>query len=115
MKTIDKAALILIVLALISELARPIVQKLAYMDPSWPALPHFQVGLGIITGIMSLALGIGIGVWLIREARQDGRSPWIWFLFGFVFNLLAVIVYLLLPIYEERKESNRGQPLDMKF
>ena len=109
MKTIDKAALTLIILSVISEFARPIVPRLAYMHPEWRALPHFQLGLGIITGILSLALGIGIGVWLIREARQDSRSPWIWFLFGLVFNLLAVIVYLLLPIYEERKKGT-GEP-----
>ena len=109
MKNVDKAALILIVLALISNFAGPIVQKLAYMNPEWLALSHFQLGLGIITAILSLTLGIGIGVWLIREARQDGRSPWIWFLFGFMFNLLAVIVYLLLPIYEERKKGT-GEP-----
>jgi len=102
MKTVDKGALVLIVLAVISGISRPLVQRLSRMAPDlWP-LPEYQIAMGVVTAIVSMSLGIGIGIWLVQQARRDGRSVWVWFLFGLVFNLIAVLVYLLLPIYEER-------------
>lgn len=106
MKSIDRAALILIILYLISEFSTPIIRRWTLVNPVLRTLPFYEACFTVITALLSLTLSIGIGIWLIREARRDGRSPWIWFLFGLAFNLLAVIVYLLLPIYEQRKKIN---------
>ena len=103
MKSIDRAALVLIVLALISTFGTFVIRRLAYLSPNLQTLPNFTTIFAVLTGVVSLTMSIGIGSWLAKEARQDGRSPWIWFLFGFMFNLIGMIAYLLLPIYEERK------------
>ena len=58
-----------------------------------------------------LLLNIAIGIWLYREATKDGLSPWVWFLFGLIFQLMAVAVFYLLRIYELLKAKEKtGEP-----
>lgn len=48
-----------------------------------------------------VAVNLGIGIWLFRESRKDGGAPWIWLLFGFLFQLVAVAG--LLPAEDPRR------------
>lgn len=109
MKGLDKAALMLIVLAAISKLGPPLIRYVETSSPLAHTIANCTIFFIALGSAVSLTLSIGIGIWLLRQAETDGRSPWIWFLFGFVFTLTAIIVYLLLPILEEKRKQTGEQ------
>ena len=48
-----------------------------------------------MTTIISLLIALVIGYWLSEDAKTCGRDNVKWFIFGFLFGLLAVIVYYI--------------------
>jgi len=40
---------------------------------------------------------------LFKQAKRDGNSPFVWALFGFVFSITAVVLYLLSELLGELK------------
>jgi len=66
----------------------------------------------IKTAIASL-VQIGVGIWLFKQAKRDGNSPFVWGLFGFVFSITAVVLYLLTELLKEmRAANNRLNPTE---
>ena len=109
MKPIEKAAVVLIALCVIAHGGPPLLTLGQGSNPEFRVLPFYYAAFGMLRIGLALALSLGIAIWLSREAKRDGRSPWVWGLFGFVFELLAVVLYILLPIYEARRAGN-GEP-----
>lgn len=109
MKAIEKSAVVLIALAAITHGGPPLLAYAQGSNPNLRIESFYCAAFGIISFGSALALSVGIAIWLFREARLDGRSPWVWGLFGFVFGILAVVLYILLPMYEERR-AKTGEP-----
>lgn len=59
-----------------------------------------------IVGIaLTLLVNGAVAVWLSLYARQFDASRLLWFLFGATFGVLALIVFLLVLIYEGRNRK----------
>jgi hypothetical protein len=56
--------------------------------------------------IFSLILGLIIGGWTSYLAKLRGRDSRVWFLAGFFFGLLGLIVLLFLPDLTAKKEED---------
>ena len=41
---------------------------------------------------------ICVAVWLFAMARENKKQPWAWFVFGFFFGLMAVILFYLTQV-----------------
>jgi len=54
-------------------------------------LSYFSLGQGLIT----LAVHVGIAIWLYRWAERIGGRAWVWAVFGFFFGLIAPIILCL--------------------
>jgi len=102
MKVIDKFALIMVILLILSLVPNPLFYFLR------SELTPEQVGqYNTLTYIMSLGnalcrslVCIGAGIWLFILARQDNGTPWIWLLFGLTFGLMAVVLFFLIKVYK---------------
>jgi hypothetical protein len=57
-----------------------------------------------IKDVVASLVEIGVGIWLFKQAKRDGNSPFVWALFGFVFSITAVVLYLLCELLKELKE-----------
>jgi hypothetical protein len=107
-KRIEKLAIIAMVLWLVSLVAYPmlIVLVARYARPeSFAAMTTLDVMPISIKNIVASLVHIGVGVWLFKQARRDGNSPFVWTLFGFVFSITAVILYLLSELLKELKDQ----------
>ena len=105
MNTIDKIALGLVIVTPISR-AGPLAID-TFLDRGEDAYTMaygFQV-FGIMQITLALTLGLVIGWWLYKESKEQGRSPWVWFLLGLTHSLIAVVVFMIIPIYEDWKSK----------
>ena len=105
MKQLDKVALIAVILALISKTAPLLYQVYGRSNYSTYRITWMYTSMAMLGVILSLALSIAIGCWLYNEAKRENRSTWVWFLLGFMFQLIAVAVFILIPIYEKRSQT----------
>jgi hypothetical protein len=103
MKTTDRLALALVVFALISRLGPLAIEAFRRQNPDLQALGLSYQILAALQVVLSLTLSIAIGAWLYKESKTQGRSPWVWFLLGLMFSLMAVVAFLLIPMCEQRR------------
>ncbi len=112
MKKYDLLAFIAVILIIIARVA-PLVSNwgLSFFWPSEAGTFSCLQRLSVLATMpIMMALDIAIGIWLLLEARKDGRAPWVWFLFGFSFQLVGVAVFYLLRIHEILKKKDQGEP-----
>jgi hypothetical protein len=96
---------VLIVLWLVSRIPNPLFQLLYARLFSPSAVGQLAVNqtlLLIAWSLLSAVVAVAVAVWLFRMARRDGASPWVWCMFGLFFSVVAVILYLVLQIYERQ-------------
>ncbi len=57
----------------------------------WPIL----FGASCLLPIFSLIIGIGIGVWVYRDAESRGMSGALWLIISFLLSIVGLIIYLI--------------------
>jgi uncharacterized membrane protein len=115
-KRLEKLAIIAIVLWFASLVLDPIlmllVARLASPE-SFATVTAIDVMPISIKNIVSILIHIGVAAWLFKQAKRDGNSPWIWTLFGLVFSIIAVIMYLLSELVQQFKgKESDNQKVD---
>jgi cellobiose-specific phosphotransferase system component IIC len=60
------------------------------------------------SGILKLLVPLVISVWLYREAKRDGSTPWIWVLLALVYQFLAPILYYAMKIHRAMIAEQSG-------
>ena len=113
MKKIDKLAMTLIVLWIISI---PASQYLAgFIIPTYvdnQELRHFHVltrCLAYAQFLIDKLVDIAIAIWLYTTAKKNFETPWLWALLGLVGGVFAALLYYVKQIYD-RPESKENQP-----
>jgi len=109
MKNIEKLALVVILLRILSMVQSPLTTIL--MNRLYA--PTEQVQYSLLTSTMasmtmlcSCLVSIGVGIWLFILARREKSTPWIWLLFGLTFGLIAAILFFLIKTYEATRPAN---------
>jgi hypothetical protein len=115
-KTLERLAVIAMLLWLASFILDPVIMGLTVMlggpDAAMRITAMDIMPFSIKTAIASL-VQIGVGIWLFKQAKRDGNSPFVWGLFGFVFSITAVVLYLLTELLKEmRAANNRLNPTE---
>ena len=111
MKQIEKLAIPLMILFIVSSVAANMVRSfggnLAH-DFEWSPLTLSLLTVPL-TAIV-LAVRIFIAFWLFRLAKTESDSPWCWAMFGLIFGLTAVILFYAVNILEALRASRTTSP-----
>lgn len=107
MKTIEKVAVVLIVLWCLSRVTFLTNIIAARM---WPAEQFGQLSMSIKAAgtIQSLLVGlvsVGVAVWLYIMAKRTGASPAVWTMLGLFFGLIAAVLFYLGRIYDKMESA----------
>lgn len=109
MKKIEKLALIVLVLMILSMVASPLT--LILMNRLYG--PTVQVQYSVLTRTMAsmtilcrYLVNIGVGIWLFVLARLEKATPLLWLLFGLTFGLIAAVLFFLIKTYEAVRSAN---------
>lgn len=104
MKTFEKLAFVLIILFVINLIFGNILisSMEKYLYGPKAGLLRFHYNFLMTSPLfMSYLVNLAMGGWLFIDARNRHKSKWIWFLFGLLFGILGVIIYLLIVLNEE--------------
>ena len=110
-KRIEQLAIIVLILWVVSLIPNPLMTIVAarmYGHAEYMQFQFMQSALAAGQILLAGAVHIGVGIWLFLEARRGEKAKWVWLLFGVVFGLVAVVLFILLQIREElatRKEK----------
>ena len=108
-KQVEKLAIIALILWLVSMIAGPLlmitVARCARPE-AFGAMTTLDLMPLSIERIIACLVRAGVAVWLFKQAKRDKNSPWVWALFGLVFSITAVILYLLTELIQQLK--NKG-------
>lgn len=97
-KSLEKLAMVVIVLWCVSLIPNPIMQIIAgriYLPSEFMEFNALRSAYASISIILQLAVNIGVGVWLFIQTRRNGGTPWLWALLGLTTGLSAAILYCL--------------------
>lgn len=103
-KRIEQLAIVLLILWVVSLIPNPLTTIVAarmYGHAEFMQFQFLQSALASAQVLLAGAVHIGVGIWLFLEARRGQKTPWVWLLFGLVFGLVAVVLFLLLQLREE--------------
>ena len=103
MKGIEKVAIILIILMIVSLIFSTFSNLFVVRIYSRDYLTYINLQTKIVSGIFfifGMLVRIGVAIWLFFLARRHQAQPWIWCLFGLVFGLIAAVLFYLIRIYE---------------
>jgi len=113
MKKLEKTALVLIVLYIVSTLFDRVGRIVfSYIRPSdWSATQTALLSVPII--LISILVNIAIAIWLYRTSKKEGAAlPWVWAIFGFMFSVPGAILFYAVRIYELLKEKQANQNME---
>jgi len=108
MKKYEVAALVLLVLFIISSISTPLYTMLLgrfYGSEMMGTLSLHQHAIVCVQALLKLLVNFAIAEWLARQARKDGLSPSIWALFGLLFSVLGAILYFM---FREQRARSAG-------
>jgi hypothetical protein len=108
MKKYEVAALVLLVLFIISSFSTPLYTLLlskVYGAKTMGALSLHQHAIISVQALLKLLVNFAIAEWLARQARKDGLSPSIWALFGLLFSVLGAVLYFM---FREQRARSAG-------
>ena len=111
MKNIEKLAIVVLVLFLISKFINPLHSCIA-------ARIHTPVELGQISILylvssylvttLALLVNIVIGIWVFKLAKKEpDATPWIWFLLCLFAGIYVPILFFLIKIYNTVKPEEQ--------
>ncbi|WAK04069.1 hypothetical protein [Methylobacter sp. YRD-M1] len=69
---------------------------------SWSTI-HFLL---TVPAIIKFADNIVVGVWLYFLVEKEGGRTGLWFVFGLAAHLFAVLIYVVLRVYEQQAFNN---------
>ena len=114
-KNLERLVLVALVLWVASFVADPailfIATKLGGHKAAMP-LTAMDVMPITIKAIIGELVRIGVGIWLFMQAKRDGNSRYLWALFGLVFSLTAVVLYLLVQLLDEIRQRRKTESAD---
>lgn len=99
MKKYEVAAVVLMVLYIITSVSNPLYSMLVarlYGPKVVSTLSFHKHAIVSVQMFLKLLVGIAIAVWLGYQAKKDDASPAIWALFGLLFSVLGAILYFVL-------------------
>lgn len=108
---IERIAIVVLILWVVSFIPNPlttIVVARMYGHDEFQQFQFLKSVLASISILLTWGVHIAIGVWLFFEAKRNQKSKWSWLLFGIVFGLVAVVLFVLLQIHADlrtRKEK----------
>lgn len=100
-------AIVLIVAYLLVSLPNPLVNYImaSLLSPAeYGVLSMQAMMLAGGRALLRLIVSIIVAVWLYRLAQRDGGAPWVWAMLGLFFNLIALVLYFALQIYERLRD-----------
>ncbi len=103
-KKIERLAIVLLILWVVSLIPNPLTTIIAtrmYGHTEFTQFRFLQSTLAAAQVLLAGAVYIGVGIWLFLEAQRDQKAKWVWLLFGIVFGVVAVALFLLLQLREE--------------
>ena len=103
-RRIEQLAIILLILWAVTLIPNPLLTILAarlYSNQEFGQFKFLQSAMASAGMILSWAVHIGVGCWLFLEAQRSQKAKWVWVLFGIVFGLEAVVLFVLLQIRDE--------------
>ena len=104
MKKIEKTAIFLIILYVISKLARVFSSQLTFNHSLREQYPNLTIYLTVPILIVMLIFNIALAIWIFRTAKkEESETPWVWALFSFVFGVPGAILFYAMMIYESIK------------
>ena len=108
MKNLNIAIIILAIIWVISTFSNPITeifiaQKLSFQEFS--IYKNSVVYLTYIKSTVEILINILIGCWLYFNAKVNSRPKTIWFLLGLIFGFFSIILFFIIPIYNELKNK----------
>ena len=109
MKTIDKAALVGIILYLISwflNAFRPYLINVLFVDGSTSHLGNTLFLMPL--WFLSMIFNIAIAIWVFIIAKHYKTIPFVWALFGLFSGLLAPLLFYAIRIYETLTEQKKS-------
>ena len=104
MKKYEIAAVVLVVLYIISCFSNPLYTMFLariYDLKVVNTLNLQQHALVTVQAFFKLLVGIAIAVWLGRQAKRDKASVAIWTLFGLIFWIYGAILYFVLRSHKD--------------
>lgn len=107
-KSVEKLAVIVIVLWLVSLIPSPLMNIVAgrmYSHTGYIEFHALRSAYALLFFILQIAVHIGVAVWLFIQARQNKDIPWIWGVLGLTTGLVAAVLYVLLQIYNHLKAA----------
>ena len=113
MKSIEKFAIVLIVLSALQLFAAPALlwASLHFVSASGKIEPLSTI-VGGLSAVVRISINVVCAVWLHREAKRHSASPWVWCLLGFTSGLIAVALFYVYMLYLQGKtnETKQGEP-----
>ena len=112
LQRIEKLAVILVILAIITTLFSPIIQVTAariLSNAEFGCMTREGFALRWIEFAFGHLVSAAIAVWLFGEAKRAGRAKWIWALFAMVYGLSAALLYFaieILGILKKQTQTN---------
>ena len=103
---IERLAMVVLILWAVSFMPNPLTTIVAariYGHDEFQQFQFLKSALVSISILLSWGVHIAIGVWLYFEAKRNQKSKWSWLLFGIVFGLVAVALFVLLQIQADLK------------
>jgi len=103
MKKYEPMIILLCIAYLLAILPNPIFRWLIWRvyEPMQNSYMNLHTTLVLIVqGLIKLVVNIIVAIWLYRIAKSINLSPWLWFMFGLLFSLPALILFYILQLYK---------------
>jgi len=105
-RTVNIALIVFLVLAICFKILNPILSTYfeETLNPS-EQISYYEIQMTILinNSIYSYVSGAAFAVFNLWLAKKHSRNMLLWFLVGFVFQMVAVILFFVLEIYFDRK------------
>ena len=117
MKSIEKLAIIFIILWILSvvlNLIVPFIRIMPFIREIIEQYPYMMSMGYIFSSILRLIVHIGIGIWLFILARREKATPWIWLFFGLFTGLAAAVLFFVMKVYQSVRPADSMEQAQAK-
>jgi len=111
MKSIEKLAIILIILWILSSVLTLIMPFIREIIRQYPYTMFMSY---TVSSILRLIVNIGIGIWLFILARREKSTPWIWLFFGLFAGLVAAVLFFVMKVYQSVRPADSMEQAQAK-
>lgn len=111
MKSIEKLAIVFIILWTLSLVVNVITPYIQEITRQYPSIRFMGF---TFSSILRLIVNIGIGIWLFILARREKATPWIWLFFGLFAGLVAAVLFFVMKVYESLRPADSMEQAQAK-